>query len=586
MTGNARGTLGAAALGAAVGVAAGLLLVSGLVGAPVISDTPVYQGYGERMAAGQVPYRDFRVEYPPGALPVFLLPALVTSAQDGYDEVFAGLMIASLAALAALTAVSLRLLGASGLRVGAALATLAGGLLLLGPFILTRFDLVPALVAAAAVAMALAGHERLGAAALGAAVATKLYPAVLLPLLVARSWRRHGRAAGLRTLALTVGVTVLVYLPFAAISPRGVTRSVWQQLGRPLQIESLGSATLLALHHAFAMPLGWASSHGSQNLTGTSPRPRRAATTVAGVAALVWVWVAYARGDAGGERLVRFAAAAVVAFVAFGKVLSPQFLVWLLPLVPLVAGRRGAVASGLLVLACGLTRLWFPGDYWALVKQFDERASWLVLGRDLALVALFALLVAPGRSMQPELYGHGTRTGSIAVARPVAGSHVTSAPSIRTPPSATSKRTGMPVRIRWVASSAFTPITESCGPVMPASVIAAVPPGSTRASEVWTCVCVPITAVTRPSSQRESATFSLVASACTSTTTTGVSARASSTSSSTTSHMLRIGSRNSDPSTLTTATGTPAVQGTIASPRPGAPVERFAGRTTRSDVPR
>ena len=38
---------------------------------------------------------------------------------------------------------------------------------------------------------------------------------------------------------------------------------------------------------------------------------------------------------------------------------------------------------------------------------------------------------------------------------------------MRTPPSAASKRTGMPVRIRWIASSPSTPITESCGPVMP-----------------------------------------------------------------------------------------------------------------------
>ena len=67
----------------------------------------------------------------------------------------------------------------------------------------------------------------------------------------------------------------------------------------------------------------------------------------------------------------------------------------------------------------------------------------------------------------------------------------------------------------------LTPITESCGPVMPASVIAAVPPGRTRASFVWTCVCVPITAVTRPSSQCAIAIFSLVASAWKSTTTTG-----------------------------------------------------------------
>jgi len=75
--------------------------------------------------------------------------------------------------------------------------------------------------------------------------------------------------------------------------------------------------------------------------------------------------------------------------------------------------------------------------------------------------------------------------------------------------------------MRRIASSASTPMTESCGPVIPASVIAAVPPGSTRASAVCTCVCVPITAVTRPSSQRASATFSLVASAWKSTTTTG-----------------------------------------------------------------
>ena len=92
------------------------------------------------------------------------------------------------------------------------------------------------------------------------------------------------------------------------------------------------------------------------------------------------------------------------------------------------------------------------------------------------------------------------------------------------------------MRIRPIASSAFTPITESCGPVIPASVTAAVPFGCTRASFVCTCVCVPITAVTRPSSQRAIAIFSLVASAWKSRTTTGACARASSTSPSTISH--------------------------------------------------
>ncbi len=79
-----------------------------------------------------------------------------------------------------------------------------------------------------------------------------------------------------------------------------------------------------------------------------------------------------------------------------------------------------------------------------------------------------------------------------------------------------------------------------------------------RASAVWTCVCVPRTAVTRPSSQCASATFSLVASAWTSTTITSACARASSTSPSINSNMSVAGERKSEPMTLITATFWPS----------------------------
>ena len=43
------------------------------------SDVPLFRRYGEEMAAGDVPYRDFALEYPPAALPFFVLPALASS---------------------------------------------------------------------------------------------------------------------------------------------------------------------------------------------------------------------------------------------------------------------------------------------------------------------------------------------------------------------------------------------------------------------------------------------------------------------------------------------------------------------------
>jgi hypothetical protein len=78
-------------------------------------------------------------------------------------------------------------------------------------------------------------------------------------------------------------------------------------------------------------------------------------------------------------------------------VLSPQYLIWLIPLVPLVRGRRGLAAAALFVAALVLTQLWFPRHYLDLAYGFDARASWLVLARDLVLVALLLVLVWPRR---------------------------------------------------------------------------------------------------------------------------------------------------------------------------------------------
>ncbi|MDQ2980839.1 MAG: glycosyltransferase 87 family protein [Actinomycetota bacterium] len=394
----------------AAGIAAGAVFVvswalihHGFYARDQIVDTPVYQQYGDLMAEGKVPYRDFELEYPPAALPVFLLPSLGHERGDleAYRRRFEPLMaLCGLLAIAAV-AVALASLGASWTRLAAALGLLAVSPLLIGSTILSRFDLWPAALAAGAVAAVLSRREKLGAAALGLAFAAKLWPAVLLPPVAVYVWRRRGRHDAVVAAGLFAAAAAACLLPFAIASPHGVWESLMRQTGRPLQIESLGAAILFVAHQVGGLGLTMESSRGSQNLAGSTPDLLATILTVAQVASIAGVWVWFARGPADRERLVRALAASAVAFVAFGKVLSPQFLIWLVPLVPLVRGRRGLAAGGLLAVALVLTQIWFPHRYWRLPLEFDATVSWLVFARDVALVALLAVLLLPSRP-KPE----------------------------------------------------------------------------------------------------------------------------------------------------------------------------------------
>jgi hypothetical protein len=362
-----------------------------------IIDTPVYQHYGNLIADGKVPYRDFDVEYPPGALPIFALPGLAKHGHDqqvsaGFRRAFETLMWMCGALALAAMAVVLRQLRRSNVEVWLPLLFAALAPLLLGSVILSRFDLWPAAIVAAALAALVSGRLRTGHVLLGLGVTAKIYPAVFVPLGVAYVWKRAGRREALTCLALALGVVAAVFLPFVFLSPGGVWHSISVQLSRPLQVESLGAALLLVSHHVFGFGLAGETSHGSQNVAGTAAAVLAVVTSIVQVAVLLWIWLAFARGAGTREALVRSTAAALCAFVALGKVLSPQFLIWLIPIVPLVRGRRGLWGSALLAAALVLTQVWFPFRYFRLALHFEGGVSWVLLARDLVLVALTLLL--------------------------------------------------------------------------------------------------------------------------------------------------------------------------------------------------
>jgi hypothetical protein len=402
-----------------VAVALGLLIGSwselhhGTRSEAQITDTGAYQSYGDAIARGAVPYRDVRPEYPPAALPVFVLPALGHEGDAvAYDRWFDREMLAC-ACLALLgAALCLAAAGAGLVRAGPALVLVAVAPLLLGSVVLSRYDEWPAALAVLALAALLWRRLVPAALLLGLAVGAKLWPVALAIAHVART---HGARAARWWTAGLVLVLAAIFVPFAAIAPAGLWRVFHLELARPLQLESLGAAVLIAVHHAFGTHLAVVTTYGSQNLVGAGVTPLRYASNAFELLLLIGLWVGYARGPAGSERLLRYSAAAAAVLVAFGEVFSPQYMIWLVPLLPLVAGVRGLLAGSALAAALVLTQSWFPHHYWALALTFAPKQSYELLARDLLVVAIAAVLAWPSL---PQATAMGARLRRFARPRP------------------------------------------------------------------------------------------------------------------------------------------------------------------------
>ena len=387
---SARGTW------AAAGVAAVLLGISfyaviSWLEEGELSDVPVYAHYAGLVRGGAVPYRDFAFEYPPAALPPMLLASYLGWS---YATSFAVLMGICGAGCIAAAAWALRAVEADVTRTWAALLAIGVAPLVLGSLFDTRFDLWPTLLAIAAVAAAARERPVVSGALLGLGFAAKLWPAVLLPIVAVHLWRRRGRDAAVTVVAAFLLVAAASFLPFAVLGPHGLREMFSDQLGRPLQVESLGAAVLMAAEHLGLHATTTIDSHGAQALSGRGAGLAADLSTVLEIVAVVGVWILYAvrrRTDA--EGLLLAAAAVVTALVAFDKVLSPQYLIWLVPFVFLVRGGHGVYVGGLLLLALGLTQTWFPSHYWSLALDHATPWSWYLLARDLVLVVIAGGLV-------------------------------------------------------------------------------------------------------------------------------------------------------------------------------------------------
>lgn len=377
-----------AALGCLVFVAACSLPNVGLWDPNGKADTGLYSLYGGRIAHGHLPYRSgFSMEFPPGAIPPLAVPALPRSNYVPWFKAFE--LVCGLAAVAA---VAFALGEATARRRYGAVLVTGAAPAALGPITLNSFDLWPAALAAWSVALVVRGRPRWGLALLGAAASAKLYPALLAPALLTYVLRTAGGREAKRAFLAGAGVVAAVFLPFAALAPGGLRFSLQEQATRGLQVESLGGSILGAAHRLGAgFHVVVSSSPFSFDLAGRTASVLATVLSLVVLAAMAAAWWRLRDGRVDRDRTLVAAAATAVGFVAFAKVLSPQYMLFLVPLVPLV---DSLIAWSGLLLALGLTQVWarFPGPYLRMTHL--SSVIWVTLARNLVLVALYGLLLA------------------------------------------------------------------------------------------------------------------------------------------------------------------------------------------------
>lgn len=355
------------------------------------SDIPLYFRYAHFLAAGGRPYVDFGVEYPPLALSLFAL-AGPPDHIDAYAHRFALEMLAFGAAAAVATGAAAARAWEAGRRPYLAAAGFALGVAATGALLANRYDAAVSLVLAACLLFLVLGWHWAAALSLGLGFALKLVPAVLLPLvlLLAPSGRSALRAAGAFAAAAAV--------PFLPHVPKGLAglSQIFAYHGmRPLQVESVLATPFWLGRLLGLVEVRVSNGFGGQNLVAAGAEATAGASGAIALAVLVLSYAAIWRRRAElrrSARLVPLAAAAVlISFIATGKVLSPQFLVWLLPCLGLLLPSRPALAA-LLLGAMVLTQIEFPANYFAFVG-LEPRAISCVVARNVVLVAALVLSI-------------------------------------------------------------------------------------------------------------------------------------------------------------------------------------------------
>ncbi|MEE1785158.1 glycosyltransferase family 87 protein [Streptomyces sp. SP17BM10] len=359
-----------------------VLFVTGVLRSPggdVTADVwMIYHAWYGVLQTGTFPFDDVTWQYPPGAALVILLPGLLP-----WSYVVSFWVICGVA-----DALAMALLVRTGLRRG---RVLTGAWLwvvavpLLGPMIYNRFDIIVTAIAVAGL-LALIRRPAVGGMLLGLGGIVKIWP--LLGLIGTPSGRRTHRSW---TLAAATAVSLGFLL---AAGMNGAFGFLAFQKDRGIEVESLGA---LPLHYA-RIAGAWngrvTMNYGSAEMLGpwvsVVSKVMMAGTVLGFAWLLLWRYTAKRRNAA---TMYDAALTALLIFTVTSRVISPQYLVWLIGVAAVCLTVRGSSqrpVALLILLAAPLTLVEFPLMFTQVLAS-DPLAITVLSARNLLLLAATVL---------------------------------------------------------------------------------------------------------------------------------------------------------------------------------------------------
>ncbi len=357
-------------------------------------DTVLYASYAEQAWRGGHFFTQIPIEYPPLNALLFLLPQIF--AKLGLGLTYYGAFLVLAATVDCLQRRALQRLASSPRQVANLVVLSAGCAAMLFYTYLKRFDIF----AAAATTWMLTRLTRqpadLAAWALWAlAVSCKLYPLTFAPLCLGYSYYQR---TPLRRLAqqVAVGTAIVVGVHGFATWYGGAGAWAWLSYmrARGLQLASVYTA-LGILFEGLGHPLRVAYDFGCLQVYHpwsalcVEASPYLTLTSLAMTWRLMWASIRHGHG------LWRGAAACVCALLITSKVFSPQYVIWLVPLLSAAATipKSDRVLVVLTLALCASTALLFPFEI--EIGQGSVLRQSVLLARSAVLLGIWGWLCRP-----------------------------------------------------------------------------------------------------------------------------------------------------------------------------------------------